>query len=510
MQKAVIYARFSSANQQETSITGQLRVCNEYAERNNIEIIDTYIDRAFSGRTDKRPQFQQMLEDSKYNKFSAILVYKIDRFARDRYISAVYKKQLRERNVEVISCTEHIEKGANGVIMEGILESFAEWYSINLSENIKRGITENTRQHLCLGGPPPLGFKFVDKKFTIDENNAKIIKMIFNMFADGKGKQEICRYLNNNGYRTIKGRKFRLQYIDKILRNKKYAGYYIVKSSNIEIKDAIPKIIDEEIFNKCQYILTHKTIHHKSVGKYILTDKLFCQCGGKMIGSSGYGRHGKLYKYYRCNNKCSENIPKDIIENKIIDLTINHILSEKMKKQITEKVFEFYDKAKKEDDTKHLKDKIKENEKKINNLLTSLENGIYSESIKERLNGLEDENNNLYENLKKIEHSKSRRVSKEDIKRTLDSFSSFDLKDENERKNLIDIFIKKIELSENKIKIQYKLGDEKTCSYNLYNGGNGGNRTPVQNQLNQTFSECSLFLNLIKYYKTNKIIQDEP
>ena len=469
--KAVIYARFSSANQQETSITGQLRVCNEYAERNGIEVIDTYIDRAFSGRTDNRPQFQQMLEDSKQENFSIILVYKVDRFARDRYISAVYKKQLKDRGVEVVSCTEHIEKGANGIIMEGILESFAEWYSINLSENIRRGITENTRQHLCLGGPPPLGFKFVDKKFTIDKDNAKIIKIIFNMFANGKGKQEICKYLNNNGYRTTKGCKFRLQSVDKILRNKKYAGYYIVKSSNIEIKNAIPKIIDEEIFNKCQYILTHKTVHHKSVGKYILTDKLFCQCGGKMIGSSGYSRHGKLYKYYRCNNKCSKNVPKKSIEDKVIDLTIHHILSEKMKKQITDKIFEYYNNAKKEDNTKPLKNKIKENKKKINNLLASLENGIYSDAIKERLNSLEDENNKLYTNLKKTEQNKAKSISKEDIKRTLDDFSSFDLKDEKERKNLIDVFIKKIELSENKIKIQYKLGDKKTCSYNLLNGG---------------------------------------
>ena len=480
MQRAVIYARFSSANQQETSITGQLRVCNEYADRNNLNVVDTYIDRAFSGRTDNRPQFKQMLEDSKYNNFDMILVYKVDRFARDRYISAVYKKQLKDNGVELVSCTEHIEKGANGVIMEGILESFAEWYSINLSENIRRGVMENARQHLCVGGHPPLGFDFKDKKYVINPKEAIIIKDIFTMFSNGKGKQEISNKLNNAGFRSKKGNKFTVQSIDKILNNKKYAGYYIMKSNNIEVKDAIPKIVDEKLFEKCQYILKNKTVHHKSIGKYILTNKLFCSCGGKMIGSSGYGRNGELYKYYRCVNKCGiEQIPKQLIENKIIDLTIKNILSDDMKNKITNKVYEMYNKVKEEDKSKEIKAKIKENNNKINNLLVSLENGIYSEAIKDRLSKLEEESKQLQENLIKNELKQNDTLTKEDIKATLDNFSAFELKDETERKNLVDVFIDRIEIDPKKITIQYKLGNEKNVSSNTYFGGGEWIRTIV-------------------------------
>ncbi len=106
--KAVIYARYSSENQREESIEGQLRECSEFAKNNDIEIIGTYIDRAFSARTDNRPDFQKMIKDSSGKKFDLVIVWKLDRFARDRYDSAYYKMALRRNGVKVISATEKI------------------------------------------------------------------------------------------------------------------------------------------------------------------------------------------------------------------------------------------------------------------------------------------------------------------------------------------------------------------------------------------------------------------
>ena len=152
----IIYARYSSDNQPEESI----EECTEYAKRNDITIIDTYIDRAFSATTDKRPAFQKMIKDSAKNMFDVIIVCKLDRFARNRYDSAHYKAQLRKNGVKVISANENISKGSEGIIFESVLEGMAEYYSADLSEKVIRGLTENAMKCKFNGGPITFRFNF--------------------------------------------------------------------------------------------------------------------------------------------------------------------------------------------------------------------------------------------------------------------------------------------------------------------------------------------------------------
>ena len=121
----VIYARYSSDNQKEESIDGQLRECKAYAEKNGIQIVENYIDRALSAKTDNRPRFQQMIKDSASKHFEVILVWKLDRFARNRYDSAHYKNMLRKNGVKVVSITETISQGAEGILLESLLEGMA-------------------------------------------------------------------------------------------------------------------------------------------------------------------------------------------------------------------------------------------------------------------------------------------------------------------------------------------------------------------------------------------------
>ena len=143
MKKAVIYARYSSHNQRDESIDGQLRECKAFAQRNNLMVIKEYCDRAISGKTDNRDSFQQMIKDAKNNKFDYVLVYKLDRFARNRYDSAMYKNILKKHNIKVMSVMENLSEGPESIILESVLEGMAEYYSANLSQNIKRGMTEN-------------------------------------------------------------------------------------------------------------------------------------------------------------------------------------------------------------------------------------------------------------------------------------------------------------------------------------------------------------------------------
>ena len=131
--KAVVYARYSSDNQREESIEGQIRDCRTYAEYNGIDIVGEYIDRAFSAKTDDRPDFQRMVSDSSKKLFDVVLVWKLDRFARNRYDSAFYRYTLRKNGVRLISVKENISDGPEGIILESMIEGFKRSNGHNIS-----------------------------------------------------------------------------------------------------------------------------------------------------------------------------------------------------------------------------------------------------------------------------------------------------------------------------------------------------------------------------------------
>ena len=248
--KAVIYARFSSEKQNEASIEGQLRECMDYANFNNIEVIGNYIDRAQSAKTDNRPNFQKMIKDSYKRMFDCIIVWKLDRFARNRYDSAYYKNVLKKNGVRVISAKESISQGADGILLESILEGYAEYYSAELSEKVKRGMTENALKAKSNGVRPPFGYYVDDTDhYQIDETLAPIVKEIFTLYLDGMRVNDIAKHLNERG---IKHKGFEMKYnaVFRILTNRKYIGEY--KFGDIVIPNAIPAIIDEATFNSVQ------------------------------------------------------------------------------------------------------------------------------------------------------------------------------------------------------------------------------------------------------------------
>ena len=202
----VIYARFSSHAQNEQSIEGQLKTCYEFAERNNYKIIGEYIDRVISGTgADNRPEFQRMINDSAKRQFQGILVYQLDRFARNRYDSAIYKARLKKNGVKVLSARENITDDASGILIEGVLESMAEYYSVELGQKIRRGMELNAEKCRAIGSVP-LGYDVDEnKKIIINENSAAIVVRIFDMYLSGKTMADIIRYLNENQVKTSQG-----------------------------------------------------------------------------------------------------------------------------------------------------------------------------------------------------------------------------------------------------------------------------------------------------------------
>ena len=210
--KAVIYARYSSDSQREESIEGQLRECTEYAERNGITILRSYIDRALSARTADRPEFQNMIKDSEQKLFGVVLIWKLDRFSRDRYDSAHYKRILKKNGVKVVSVKENISDGPEGIILESMLEGYAEYYSADLSEKVVRGMTDNALKCKFNGGTMPIGYVIdAEQHFRIDPLTAPFVLEAFKRYDGGETISSIMNWLNEQGLTNTRGAENDLQ-----------------------------------------------------------------------------------------------------------------------------------------------------------------------------------------------------------------------------------------------------------------------------------------------------------
>ena len=286
MKNAVIYARYSSDRQNEMSITGQIAECRKFAEEHDLIILQEYIDRALTATSDKRPSFLRMIDDSNDGYFDTILVYQLDRFARNKNDSGYYKKILADNGVKVVSAKEHISEDSSGVITEGLIEVFAEYFSRQLSEKVTRGMYLRAEQCKYNGGTMTFGYA-VDPEgyYILDEIKAPIVKEMFERIAQGETAISICRDLNERGICSTKGNEFTKNSLQNILRNERYKGIYIF--GHERIPDGIPRIIDDDLFDEVQEQLGKKVVSRRpAIEDYILTGKLFCgYCKEAIIGT---------------------------------------------------------------------------------------------------------------------------------------------------------------------------------------------------------------------------------
>ena len=290
---AVIYARYSSHSQTEQSIEGQLRDAYEFAKREGYTVVGEYIDRAQSGTKDTRRDFQRMIADAPKKQFQTVIVWKLDRFARNRYDSAIYKAKLKKYGVRVVSVMERIQDNPEGIILEGMLESMAEYYSANLAVNIKRGQRESVAKGRFCGGAIPYGYKSVDGHLIEDEKTAPIIREVFSRYASGDSMKDIIDDLNKRGVKSSSGGELTYTTFSRALLNRAYIGEY---SYNGEVVPCADALIDVDTFAKVQEKVAARRrapAAGKAKVEYLLQGKCFCgHCGGHMIGESGRGRHG--------------------------------------------------------------------------------------------------------------------------------------------------------------------------------------------------------------------------
>lgn len=246
-----------------------------------------------------------MIKDSAKGLFDVVLVWKLDHFTRNRYDIAHYKAQLKKSGVRVLSATENISDGPEGIILESLLEGLAEYYSAELSEKVIRGHTENALKCKYNGGTPTFGYTIDDERhYQIDPRTAPIVLEMFTRYDNGSTMKEIRDYLNEAGVTTVRGKRLDLNFVAAILHNRKFLGEY--KYREIIIPDGIPAIVPRELFDRVQDKLSKNKrapARHKAEDDYLLTTKLFCgTCGVMMVGERGTSSTNRKYHYYRCVN----------------------------------------------------------------------------------------------------------------------------------------------------------------------------------------------------------------
>ena len=456
MKTAVIYARYSCDKQTEQSIEGQLRVCQDYAKSHDILIIDTYIDQAMTGTNDNRPDFQRMIKDSSKKRFEIVLVYKLDRFSRNKFEATIHKKTLRDNGVKVVSAMENIPDTPEGIILESLLEGMNQYYSAELSQKVKRGMRETRLKGNFQGGKVLYGYRVENRKLVADEIQSAVVKRIFEEFSKGLCVRQIVARLTAQGiYKN--GKKFPMNTVYNILRCERYTGVYTINGETVD--NMYPAIISKDLFTKVQAIL--KTYQH---GKnsievtYLLRGKLKCgYCGQAIIGECGTTKSGQRKYYYKCRGRkmkltdCHKSVlPKDELENLVIDVIISELGKQQVMDNIVRHLIELQDS---QDSTNtlliaYLKEQSN-NEKSINNIVANMERGIIAKATANRLSELEARQEEL-EKLILIEQSKQAvKLTEAQI------YSYYRQALTYEPQMLISYFVKEIILYDDRIDIKF-------------------------------------------------------
>ena len=465
---AVIYARYSSDSQREESIEGQIRECTAYAKKNGITIVKHYIDRAISAKTDNRPQFQQMIKDSDKKLFDIVLVWKLDRFARNRYDSARYKTQLKKNGVKLVSATEIISEGPEGIILESVLEGYAEYYSADLAEKVVRGQTENILKGRCNGGRGTFGYTLdSERKFHIDPLASPFVLESFTKYRDGLTMKEIRDWLNENGIKNPVGGAFTYNSVEHMLKNRRYIGE--LKFRDVVVPDAIPPIVPLELFDDVQEKIAKNKkapARRKAEDDYLLTTKLHCgYCGALMFGESGTSRTGEVHRYYKCatakkKKGCKKKtVRKQWLEDLVVNQTMQLVRNDAAMESIIAKVMELQNK---ENTNIPLYEKqLRDAESGIQNMLNAIQAGILTSSTKERLEQLEETKRELEARIAEEKLAKPK-VTEEFIRFWLLRFRKLDMSLKDQRQALVDTFINSIYLYDDKVLItfNYKEGTQ--------------------------------------------------
>lgn len=501
--RVCIYLRKSTEDIKDNSLKLQLNEINKFIDSINktysedfffyYEDEDIYAEDNVSGMQGRlRPEFDSMLKNIEANPgfYGVCIVYKLDRFSRKLEDTLKYTALLKSYKC-VLKALDFEDNGdPTSDLLRNMLGVVAQYHAQNSALTSIKGTLKKVEEHKAVG-LLPIGLiqekvKLGDynikgaSKITIDEDKAIIIKEIFNQYALGKSISDIENYLKEKQYKKYDGSYFSWQQIYYILRNKKYNGVYsyadpfrkhyrkydngVKKPDYYEMKDAFPKIIDDELFNKVQMMLDSKKGTHQLSGEnteYLLTGILYCsKCGKKIHGWSRSKYKGKKYYDYLCpthkENKSycpTKAINKDYLEKYILEmvvLLVNDLI--KNNKVLINKSIERYF-NKQEEDLNSINKEIKKKENMINKLIDRMLIDESRQSIYEsKIESLEKDIGLLKQSLEKYNHFNNDSFYKSNL---IDYEISYEdiIKYKGLNKVLVFLIIKKVIISNELIEI---------------------------------------------------------
>lgn len=495
-----LYARYSSANQTEQSIEGQVRVCKAFCESHGMKIVKIYADRATSASKDisKRVQFLQMIKDSEGDDFQAVVVYKLDRFSRSRYDSANYKYRLKKNGVQLISATENISNDPEGIILESVLEGMAEFYSAELGQKITRGLWESAYKCNSVGGVIPLGYKVENKKLVIDEETAPIVREAFQLYAEGHSIADICRTFNAKGYKTSKSAKFGKSSFYTILHNEKYIGVY--KFHDYKVEGGVPAIIDRDLFDEVQSRMRKikkSPGRNKAKTLYLLSGKLFCgHCGSIMYGDS----NGENYGYYICAGRktgkmeCKKrSMRKPFIENIVVQDALSLLTDDYIRELARIAVKANTSEIDQATNLPVMRGKLHETKVSIDNLTKAIETGSAPASVVKRIAELEKEQKVIEQEIKSIEQENVS-LDEGQVIHWLTQFKEGSIEDQDFCRTLVDLLVNSVTVWDEpddyfKIVIAYNLTSVPSKTFRISKKGEASDLTSNASDF-RTFYGC--------------------
>ena len=475
---AICYYRYSSDAQRDVSIVQQKDAAHEYAEHHGYHIIKEYDDPAYSGTRDDRPAFQLMLYEVEKLRPAYLILWKTDRLSRDRIDAVMAKKRLRECGVKIVYVAESIpdDDEATQILMESIYEAMAASFIVSHRKNVVRGMTYNA-ENAFYNGVKMLGYVGeVDHKYEVDQATAPTVRRIFKEYTEGVPMQKICDSLNNAGQKTVRGNKFTVNSLRNILVNRAYIGEY--KFGKTLIPDGMPRLIDDETFQKAQAKLEAnkrggkgaiKKLHPEiEIEDYWLTGKICCGlCGGTMQGVSGTSRSGSLYYYYSCINyrkhTCTLKYQRKELMEKIVLYILDDLINDPaLRIMIAEKCYAYHQ-AQNDDNGAYeasIRAQLKDVEGKLNNLVKAIEAGIFNSTTAERMNVLENQKSMLNDALLAEQNRKKCDLTLNTIVKFLSSLVG-DINNPDTRRRLLDFFVDKIYVYPDKMVLTFYYTDDR-------------------------------------------------
>lgn len=479
------YCRFSSENQREESIDAQIRAIEAYCDQEGITLERIYRDEARSATTDNRPQFQKMFDDIKTDACDCVIVHKLDRFSRDRYDSAMYKRKLRQQNIKLISVLENIDGSPESVILESVLEGLAEYYSKNLAREVMKGLRENAYQCRHTGGLPPLGYDVdADGHYVINKIEAIWVKKAYEMKAAGHGYTSIARALNELGAKTKRGGAFNKNSFHDLFRNEKYKGVYVFNRSTekrggkrnnhasknddeiIRIEGGMPRIVDDNLWNAVNSKMNDRKNNAREKAKriYLLSGLLFCgQCGSPMSGNTRRsGRNKTLYSTYECNRRKREKtcmakgINCEYIENIVIDYLHDEFFTEENMRKVAKMLFDYQevDVDPDTDEINELQKKLSKAENELKHIAITVSEKGATDWLYDRGNDLQDEINTYKDRLHVLNKKPKRmQLTEEQIYSYLEGNASIRNMDRMRQKEIIRSYVEKVVAYEDRIDV---------------------------------------------------------